>query len=176
MGQDVDLRTGAPTWFKVLLLKVYLLNIQLNATCQVRFRAAAWGCAADIRQFEFGAEPWSEPMRRDLEARLGIKAVDVYGLSEIIGPGVASECNVGFPGLAPYYQIVLRRDGALDAMIVEVERRPDTPDDAAFGASAEVQRRLKSLVGVTCSVVVKAPGEVPRSQGKAVRVRDERKN
>ena len=35
----------------------------------------------------FGAEPWSEAMRRDLEARLGIKAIDVYGLSEIIGPG-----------------------------------------------------------------------------------------
>jgi Fe-S-cluster-containing dehydrogenase component len=35
----------------------------------------------------FGAEPWSDAMRRDLEARLGIKAVDLYGLSEIIGPG-----------------------------------------------------------------------------------------
>jgi len=58
-----------------------------------------------------------------------------------------------------------------------VERTPDMPDDAAFSAakSAEVQHRLKSLVGVTCRVVVKAPGEVPRSQGKAVRVRDERK-
>ena len=40
----------------------------------------------------FGAEPWSEAMRRDIEARLGIKAVDIYGLSEIIGPGVACEC------------------------------------------------------------------------------------
>jgi phenylacetate-CoA ligase len=228
-----------------------------------------------LRLGTFGAEPWSEPMRRDLQAELGIKAVDVYGLSEIIGPGVASECHVaqnglhgwedhflfevvdpdtlqalpmgatgelvittltkqalpmvryrtrditrlsdepcpcgrthvrimrvtgrdddmliirgvnvypsqveavlvGYPGLAPYYQIVLRREGALDAMTVEVERMPDTPDDAGFCAakSGEVQRRLKSLVGVTCKVVVKPPGEVPRSQGKAVRVRDERK-
>ena len=40
----------------------------------------------------FGAEPWSDAMRRDLEARLGLKAVDVYGLSEIMGPGVACEC------------------------------------------------------------------------------------
>jgi phenylacetate-CoA ligase len=228
-----------------------------------------------LRLGTFGAEPWSEPMRRDLEDTLAIKAVDVYGLSEIIGPGVASECDVaqnglhgwedhflfevidpntleplplgatgelvittltkealpmvryrtrditrlndepcacgrthvrimrvtgrdddmliirgvnvypsqveavlvGFPGLAPYYQIVLSREGALDAMTVEVERAPDTPADAGFSAakSGEVQRRLKSLVGVTCKVMVKAPGEVPRSQGKAVRVRDERK-
>ena len=214
-------------------------------------------------------------MRHDLEARLGIKAVDVYGLSEIIGPGVASECDVaqnglhgwedhflfeiidphtmqplpvgdtgelvittltkqalpmiryrtrditrlsdepcacgrthlrimrvtgrdddmliirgvnvypsqveavlvGFPGLAPYYQIVLSRDGRARRHDRRGGAHPDTPGDAAFGAakSGEVQRRLKSLVGVTCSVVVKAPGEVPRSQGKAVRVRDERK-
>lgn len=40
----------------------------------------------------FGAEPWSERMRQEIEARLGIKAIDIYGLSEIIGPGVASEC------------------------------------------------------------------------------------
>jgi phenylacetate-CoA ligase len=231
--------------------------------------------ALPLRLGTFGAEPWSEPMRRDLEAALGVKAVDVYGLSEIIGPGVASECDVaqnglhgwedhflfevidpdtleplpigatgelvittltkealpmiryrsrditrlsdepcacgrthvrimrvtgrdddmliirgvnvypsqveaalvGFPGLAPYYQIVLSREGALDAMAVEVERAPDTPGDPGFSASKadEVQRRLKSLVGVTCEVTVKSPGEVPRSQGKAVRVRDERK-
>ena len=41
----------------------------------------------------FGAEPWTDAMRRDIEARLGIKAVDIYGLSEIIGPGVACECH-----------------------------------------------------------------------------------
>jgi phenylacetate-CoA ligase len=52
-----------------------------------------------LRRGGFGAEPWSEPMRRDLEARLGIKAVDIYGLSEIIGPGVASECDVAQNGL-----------------------------------------------------------------------------
>jgi phenylacetate-CoA ligase len=231
--------------------------------------------ALPLRLGTFGAEPWSEPMRRGLEDALGIKAVDVYGLSEIIGPGVAAECDVaqnglhgwedhflfevidpdtleplpigatgelvittltkealpmiryrtrditrlddepcacgrthvrimrvtgrdddmliirgvnvypsqveavlvGFPGLAPCYQLVLSREGALDAMTVEVERAPDTPGDAAFSAAkaGEVQRRLKSLIGVTANVVVKAPGEVPRSQGKAVRVRDERK-
>ncbi len=40
----------------------------------------------------FGAEPWSEAMRHEIEARWGIDALDIYGLSEIIGPGVACEC------------------------------------------------------------------------------------
>lgn len=40
----------------------------------------------------FGAEPWSENMRKEIEEKLGIVAIDIYGLSEIIGPGVAVEC------------------------------------------------------------------------------------
>jgi phenylacetate-CoA ligase len=219
----------------------------------------------------FGAEPWSDAMRRDLEERLGLKAVDVYGLSEIIGPGVACECHtvqsglhgwedhflfetidpetmqplplgstgelvittltkqaqpmiryrtrditqlssepcacgrthvrimrvtgrnddmliirgvnvypsqveavlVGFPGLAPHYQIVLTRAGALDEMAVEVEVAPEFSGDHGRKAQ-EVTHHIKSLIGVTCRVDVKSPGEVPRSQGKAVRVLDRR--
>ncbi len=41
----------------------------------------------------FGAEPWSENMRLQLEDVLGVKAIDIYGLSEVLGPGVASECE-----------------------------------------------------------------------------------
>lgn len=41
----------------------------------------------------FGAEPWSENMRREIERRLRIKAIDIYGLSEVIGPGVSFECE-----------------------------------------------------------------------------------
>jgi len=41
----------------------------------------------------FGAEPWSEQMRREIEARMGIQAYDIYGLSEVIGPGVSGECQ-----------------------------------------------------------------------------------
>ncbi len=41
----------------------------------------------------FGAEPWSESMRKEIEDRLKIKAIDIYGLSEVIGPGVACECQ-----------------------------------------------------------------------------------
>ncbi|GHH72819.1 phenylacetate-coenzyme A ligase [Streptomyces sulfonofaciens] len=45
-----------------------------------------------LRVGVFGAEPWSEEMRREIEERLAIDAVDIYGLSEVIGPGVAQEC------------------------------------------------------------------------------------
>ena len=46
-----------------------------------------------IRVGIFGAEPWSENMRKEIEEKLGIKAIDIYGLSEIIGPGVSCECE-----------------------------------------------------------------------------------
>lgn len=42
----------------------------------------------------FGAEPWTEEMRREMEAQLHLSALDIYGLTEIIGPGVANECGV----------------------------------------------------------------------------------
>ncbi len=45
-----------------------------------------------LRVGVFGAEPWTENMRREIEDKLKIKAIDIYGLSEVIGPGVASEC------------------------------------------------------------------------------------
>jgi phenylacetate-CoA ligase len=219
----------------------------------------------------FGAEPWSEAMRRDLQARLGIAAIDLYGLSEIIGPGVACECIaarnglhgwedhfifevidpetlspvppgepgelvittltkealpmiryrsrditrlshepcacgrshvlimrvtgrdddmmiirgvnvfpsqveavlIGLEGIAPHYQIVLSRDGALDIMTVEVESSSDAYDEKTRQRKADqVGQHIKTKIGVSCNVVIKAPGDVPRSQGKAVRVRD----
>ncbi len=46
-----------------------------------------------LRAGIFGAEPWTEAMRRRIEADSGIKAYDIYGLSEIVGPGVAMECE-----------------------------------------------------------------------------------
>jgi len=216
----------------------------------------------------FGAEPWSEAMRAEIERRLGLKAIDVYGLSEIMGPGVAVECEaqdglhgwedhflfeiidpasglplaegeagelvittltkqalpmiryrtrditcatrercacgrthlrlrritgrnddmliirgvnvypsqieavlVGLPGLTPHYQLVVERRGHLDELTVEVEAAGD--DVLAYPEiEARVKHHIKSLIGVTAAVVAKRPGEVPRSQGKAVRVRD----
>ncbi|MGI9538328.1 MAG: phenylacetate--CoA ligase family protein [Desulfocapsaceae bacterium] len=47
----------------------------------------------------FGAEPWSENMREEVENKLNIKAVDIYGLSEVIGPGVAQECLTSSRGM-----------------------------------------------------------------------------
>jgi phenylacetate-CoA ligase len=48
--------------------------------------------ASSLKVGIFGAEPWTEAMRHDIEARAGIDAVDIYGLSEVMGPGVANEC------------------------------------------------------------------------------------
>ncbi|MFF0152913.1 phenylacetate--CoA ligase PaaK [Micromonospora sp. NPDC005203] len=48
--------------------------------------------ATSLRVGIFGAEPWTEDMRREIEQRLDIHAVDIYGLSEVMGPGVATEC------------------------------------------------------------------------------------
>jgi len=217
----------------------------------------------------FGAEPWSDAMRREIEARLGLRAVDVYGLSEIMGPGVACECEcqaglhgwedhflfevidpdtggavaegqpgelvittltkealpmlryrtrditrittapcacgrthlrilritgrnddmliirgvnvypsqveavlVGLPDLALHYQLVVERRGSLDHVAVEVEAR-DGVDVSEYPAIAKrVGHHIKSLIGLTTEVVVRRPLEIPRSQGKAVRVRD----
>jgi phenylacetate-CoA ligase len=228
--------------------------------------------ALPVRRGLFGAEPWSNEMRRELDRRLGLKSVDVYGLSEIMGPGVACECDVardglhgwedhflfevidpetleplamgeagelvittltkeampmiryrtrditrltdepcacgrthlrimrvtgrdddmmiirgvnvypsqiesvlvGLEGLAPHYQIRLFKQGALDAVSVDVEILPDAADgkyDHAAKAK-EVRHHIKSIIGVTCDVSIKRPGEVPRSEGKAVRVVD----
>src|SRR5450432_578013 len=72
----------------------YALNIaEIAERAGVDLRGGA------LRIGLFGAEPWSEAMRRELEARLGIAAVDIYGLSEILGPGVACECLEARAGL-----------------------------------------------------------------------------
>ena len=217
----------------------------------------------------FGAEPWSQAMRLEIEARLGLKAVDVYGLSEIMGPGVACECEcraglhgwedhflfevidpdsgrvlpegeagelvittltkqalpmlryrtrditrlttapcdcgrthlrilritgrnddmliirgvnvypsqieavlVGRAGVAPHYQIVVQRHGSLDQVSVEVEAQPGVAADTYEAVGTDVAHYIKSMIGISTDVTVKPPGTIPRSQGKAVRVRD----
>jgi phenylacetate-CoA ligase len=63
---------------------------------------AEQGVAADRLKLKvgmFGAEPWTEEMRREIEHQLGITAFNVYGLSEIVGPGVAAECAEARQGL-----------------------------------------------------------------------------
>jgi len=219
----------------------------------------------------FGAEPWSDAMRREIEARLGLKAIDIYGLSEIMGPGVACECElqsglhgwedhflfevidpetgravpegqagelvittltkealpmlryrtrditrvttapcacgrthlrilritgrnddmliirgvnvypsqveavlIGLPDIAPHYQLVVERRASLDHLTVETEALPGVEPGAYEAAARRAAHHIKSLIGITADVAVKKPGEIPRSQGKAVRVRDMR--
>jgi len=55
--------------------------------------------SSKLRVGIFGAEPWSEAMRAEIEANLGLDAIDIYGLSEIMGPGVAIECIEAKQGL-----------------------------------------------------------------------------
>src|SRR6266581_3052394 len=60
---------------------------------------AAAGAGLSLRAGVFGAEPWTQEMRARINDLLGIRALDIYGLSEVIGPGVASECVVAADGL-----------------------------------------------------------------------------
>jgi phenylacetate-CoA ligase len=57
------------------------------------------GDGLNLKAGLFGAEPWTDEMRARLEGLLGLRALDIYGLSEIIGPGVAAECRVAANGL-----------------------------------------------------------------------------
>lgn len=218
----------------------------------------------------FGAEPWTEAMRRQIEEAFDIDAVDIYGLSEVIGPGVANECvetkdgphiwedhffpevvdpetgapvpegepgelvftsltkqampviryrtrdltrllpgtarpafrrmqkvtgrsddmiilrgvNVfpsqveeqilRIPALAPHYQLVLTRQGPMDAMTVAVECMPGTDEAERAEAARLLGARMKDLIGVSAAVEVRDPGAIDRSTGKAQRVLDRR--
>jgi phenylacetate-CoA ligase len=71
--------------------------------------------ASSLRVGIFGAEPWTEAMRAEIEARGGIDAVDIYGLSEVIGPGVAQESVTAKDGLHVwedhFYPEIISADG-----------------------------------------------------------------
>lgn len=71
----------------IMVTPSYMLNIVEE------FQRQGLDCAKSSLQVGiFGAEPWTNAMRAEIEQRAGIDAVDIYGLSEVIGPGVASEC------------------------------------------------------------------------------------
>jgi phenylacetate-CoA ligase len=97
-----------------------------------------------------------------------IRGVNLY-------PSQIEAALVGFSGLAPYYQLVIGRKGALDTLTIEIEvaPKPAGADKAALKPIADaVKQHLKSLLGLSARITVKRPGELPRSEGKAVRVRD----
>lgn len=220
----------------------------------------------------FGAEPWSEAMREQIERGLGLKAVNLYGLSEIIGPGVSAECaenpgglhvnedhflvevvdretcepvgagepgelvittltkealpliryrtgdittltrepcpcgrtlvrmgpvlgrrddmlilrgvNVypseiehvllGIDGLAPHYQLRVERPAALDVVTVMCE--PLEAAGAGEDLRARVRKALHDSTGIAFAVELVDPGTLPRSEGKAARIVDLRKD
>ena len=221
-----------------------------------------------LRLGVFGAEPWTNAMRAEIEAAFALDAVDIYGLSEVMGPGVANECvetkdglhvwedhfypeiidpqtgtvlpdgrpgEIVFtsltkegmpviryrtrdltrlqpgtarsmrrmekvtgrsddmmivrgvnvfptqieeqllrcPGLAPHYQIELRREQRLDVLRLLVEAHPNHADAASRTAQAALLgTHIRSAVGLGVEVVVGDPGGVERSAGKARRVID----
>ena len=219
----------------------------------------------------FGAEPWTNSMRSEIESQFDMHAVDIYGLSEVRGPGVANECveskdglhvwedyfypeiinvetgNVledgekgelvfsslckeAFPiiryrtkdltklmkgtarsmrrmekitgrsddmmiirgvnifptqieeqllkidSLSPHFQIKLIKDGRMDKMIVYTEhyKSEDVEQSYVENLSANLKKRVKDIMGLSIEVDVGKKGSVPRSEGKAVRVIDER--
>jgi phenylacetate-CoA ligase len=75
----------------------------------------------------FGAEPWSEKMRAEIESKLNIVAVDIYGLSEVMGPGVAMECHEAKAGLHIFE----------DHFIAEIIN-PDTGETLPYGETGEL--------------------------------------
>ncbi|MBB5368024.1 MULTISPECIES: phenylacetate--CoA ligase PaaK [unclassified Janthinobacterium] len=71
----------------IMVTPSYMLNIIEEFT-----RQGLDPAESSLKVGIFGAEPWTDAMRAEIEARAGIDAVDIYGLSEVMGPGVASEC------------------------------------------------------------------------------------
>ena len=224
-----------------------------------------------LRTGIFGAEPWTDEMRKNIEQRAGINAVDIYGLSEVMGPGVAMECietkdgptiwedhfypeiidpatgevlpdgeygelvftsltkealpiiryrtrdltrllpgtarpmrridkitgrsddmliirgvNV-FPtqieeqilkvaALAPHYEIIITKNGNLDMVEVKVELAPGASGTDEAAVIKELQHHIKSYIGISTRITIVEAGSIPRSEGKAKRVFDHRKD
>jgi phenylacetate-CoA ligase len=96
-----------------------------------------------------------------------VRGVNVY-------PSQIEAVLVGMPDIAPHYQLVLERKGSLDEVTIEIEAAQGvSPTPEAYERIAQWARHhIKSMIGISSEVTVKRPGEIPRSQGKAVRVRD----
>lgn len=223
-----------------------------------------------------GAEPWSESMRVEIEAKLGLKAIDIYGLSEVMGPGVAIECREAQKGLhifedhfipeiinpetgevlpygetgelvftsvtkeafpviryrtrditslnpeacicgrthirmnrvsgrtddmliirgvnvfpsqiesvlmqideiEPHYQLLVEREGTLDNLTVKVEISERLFSDevkSLQGLEKKIAHDIKETLGVSAKIKLVEPKTIQRSEGKAVRVIDNRR-
>ena len=96
-----------------------------------------------------------------------IRGVNVF-------PTQIEERVLAVTALAPHYQIRVSRDGNLDVMTVQVEKTQEAASADRAALAAELKKGIKDYVGVSCVIEVCEPGEVARSEGKAVRVVDER--
>lgn len=281
LGATVIPMSGGATRRQVLLMRDFGATVLCCTPSYALFLyEAGMEAGIDFEQLPlrlglFGAEPWTEEMRHDIEHKLHISATNIYGLSEIMGPGVAMECaeakagmhiyedhflpeiidpvsgeqlppgstgelvlttltkqgvpllryrtrditslnyvpcecgrthvrmnrifgrsddmliirgvNV-FPtqiesllleteGVSPHYQIVLTREGSLDNMEVQVELSETGFSDAVKDLQqreSRIQKSIKEFLGVTAKVSLVNPRSIKRSEGKAVRVIDNR--
>jgi phenylacetate-CoA ligase len=90
-------------------------------------------------------------------------------------PTQIEEQILALSGLAPHFQIELRREGRLDQMVVHVEAHPEhAADETRHRLSRELGGRIKQVIGISVAVSVTEPGQVARSQGKAQRIVDNR--
>ncbi|BDQ32507.1 phenylacetate--CoA ligase family protein [Pseudodesulfovibrio portus] len=105
LGATVVPISGGATRRQVTLLKDFMPDVICCTPSYALFLAeTGQELGIDIRELPlrigiFGAEPWTNEMRLEIEKKLGITAIDIYGLSEIMGPGVAIECHEAQDGL-----------------------------------------------------------------------------
>jgi phenylacetate-CoA ligase len=105
LGASVIPMSGGNTKKQIMIMQDFGSTV---LTCTPSYSLYLAEAAAeegvDLRELRlrigiFGAEPWTEEIRTEIEAKLNIKAIDIYGLSEILGPGVAIECVEAQKGL-----------------------------------------------------------------------------
>ena len=79
-----------------------------------------------------------------------IRGVNVY-------PSQIESVLVGFPNTAPHYLLIIRREGIMDTLDIEVEADPELDFDQYPALAAEVRHHIKSIVGISCNVLIKEP-------------------
>jgi phenylacetate-CoA ligase len=105
LGASVIPVSGGNTQRQVVIMKDFgptVLTATPSYTLHLAEVADEMGVSFKSLKFKFGifgAEPWSEQMRQEIERKLNLVAVDIYGLSEVMGPGVAIECHEAKKGL-----------------------------------------------------------------------------
>ncbi len=282
LGASVIPVSGGNTKRQIIIMKDFgptILTSTPSYSLHLAEKAEEMGVSFQDLKFKFGvfgAEPWSETMRSQIERKLNLVAVDIYGLSEIMGPGVSIECHEAkkglhvfedhfipeiidpetleplpygqtgelvfttitkeafpvvryrtrditslnpepcicgrtvlrmnrvtgrsddmliirgvnvFPsqietvlmqsdGVTPHYQLVVDRKGSLDVLTVMVEVGEKLFSDEVKRLQAtekSITKNIKELLGVSATVKLVEPKAIARSEGKAVRVIDNRR-